>query len=82
MAHRFGGIDMSPVNIAASRIVAMQQPSPDAKPVQLLEKCEHTRSADCMQFLPMTPTATPVSATAKEQHQNNDDKDQFHGNPL
>jgi len=31
-----------------------------------------------VKFLPMTSTATPVSATAKQQHQNNDNKDQFH----
>jgi hypothetical protein len=31
----------------------------------------------------MTSTATPVSAAAKQQHQNNYNKDQFHGNsPL
>jgi hypothetical protein len=36
-----------------------------------------------VKFLPMTSTATPVSAAAKQQHQNNYDKDQFHGNsPL
>jgi hypothetical protein len=29
-------------------------------------------------FLPMTSTATPVSAAAKQQHQNNDNEDQFH----
>jgi hypothetical protein len=28
--------------------------------------------------LPMTSTATPISAAAKQQHQNNDDEDQFH----
>jgi hypothetical protein len=31
-----------------------------------------------VKFLPMTSTATPVSAAAKQQHQNNYDKDQFH----
>jgi hypothetical protein len=32
-----------------------------------------------VKFLPMTSTATPVSAAAaKQQHQDNDDKDQFH----
>jgi CTP:molybdopterin cytidylyltransferase MocA len=31
-----------------------------------------------VKFLPMTSTATPVSATAKQQHQNNHNKDQFH----
>jgi PAS domain S-box-containing protein len=31
-----------------------------------------------IQFLPMTSTATPVSAAAKQQHQNNYNKDQFH----
>ena len=29
-------------------------------------------------ILPMTSTATPVSAAAKQQHHNNYDKDQFH----
>jgi hypothetical protein len=29
-------------------------------------------------FLPMTSTAPPVSAAAKQQHQNNDNEDQFH----
>jgi hypothetical protein len=27
---------------------------------------------------PMTSAATPVSAAAKQQHQNNDNEDQFH----
>jgi hypothetical protein len=31
-----------------------------------------------VKFLPMTPAATPVSAAAKQQHQDNDNKDQFH----
>jgi hypothetical protein len=31
-----------------------------------------------VKFLPMTSTATPVSAAAKQQHHNNYDKDQFH----
>src|ERR1700733_14031289 len=31
----------------------------------------------------MTPTATPISATAKQQHQKNDDEYQFHSkSPL
>jgi hypothetical protein len=36
--------------------------------------CERRR----VKFLPMTSTATPVSAAAKQQHHNNYDKDQFH----
>jgi hypothetical protein len=31
-----------------------------------------------VKFLPMTSTATPVSAAAKQQQQNNYNKDQFH----
>ncbi len=31
-----------------------------------------------VKFLPMTSTATPVSAAAKQQHHNNYNKDQFH----
>jgi hypothetical protein len=31
-----------------------------------------------VRFLPMTSTATPVSAAAKQQQQNNHNKDQFH----
>jgi hypothetical protein len=31
-----------------------------------------------VKFLPMTSTATPVSAATKQQHHNNYDKDQFH----
>jgi hypothetical protein len=37
--------------------------------------CERRR----VKFLPMTSTATPVSAAAKQQHHDNYDKDQFHG---
>ena len=34
-------------------------------------------------FLPVAPAATVVSATAKQQHQDNDNEDQFHGkSPL
>lgn len=29
-------------------------------------------------ILPMTPTATPISAPAEQQYQNNNNKDQFH----
>jgi hypothetical protein len=36
--------------------------------------CERRR----VKFLPMTSTATPVSAAAKQQHHNNYDKNQFH----
>ena len=32
-----------------------------------------------VKFLPMTSAATPVSAAAKQQHQNNYNKDHFHG---
>jgi hypothetical protein len=31
-----------------------------------------------VKFLPMTSTATPVSAAAKQQQQNKYNKDQFH----
>jgi hypothetical protein len=35
------------------------------------------------QFLPMASSATPVSAAAEQQHQDNDNEDQFHGtSPL
>jgi hypothetical protein len=34
-------------------------------------------------FLPMTSTATPVSAATEQEHYHNDNQDQFHGNsPL
>jgi hypothetical protein len=34
-------------------------------------------------ILPMTPTATPISASAEQQYQNNNNKDQFHSkSPL
>jgi len=31
-----------------------------------------------LKILPMTSAATPVSAAAEQQHQNNDNQDQFH----
>jgi hypothetical protein len=31
-----------------------------------------------LMFLPMTSATTPVSAAAKQQHQNDDNEDQFH----
>jgi len=38
-------------------------------------------SLDEANLLPMTSAATPVSATAKQQYQNNDNEDQFHEKP-
>src|ERR1700730_4633300 len=36
-----------------------------------------------LRFLPMTSATTPVSAAAKQQHQNDDHEDQFHNkSPL
>jgi hypothetical protein len=36
-----------------------------------------------VKFLPMTSTATPVSAATEQQHDHNDNQNQFHGNsPL
>lgn len=33
----------------------------------------------CLCFLPMTSAASPISAAAEQQHQNNDNENQFHG---
>src|ERR1700676_3479789 len=38
----------------------------------------HVEQATARGRLPMTSVATPVSAAAKQQHQDNDNKDQFH----
>jgi hypothetical protein len=36
-----------------------------------------------VKFLPMTSTATPVSAATEQKHDHNDNQNQFHGNsPL
>ena len=42
-----------------------------------------TRRNPTNAILPMTPTATPISATTKQQHQKNNDENQFHSkSPL
>jgi hypothetical protein len=48
-------------------------------PLKARPLCWTTR----LKFLPVPPAATVVSATAKQQHQDNDNEDQFHGkSPL
>jgi hypothetical protein len=45
--------------------------------------CDDVIGLRRVRFLPMTSAATPVSAAAEQQDQNDDNKDQFHGiSPL
>jgi hypothetical protein len=47
--------------------------------LMITERARDRRHVAVSSSLPMTSAATPVSAAAKQQHQNNHNKDHFHG---